>query len=65
MEIEEEVVLDYSKDPLVTDLRFQGLIHSKIAETAKSIEDLYGSAQIIEGVVQDEQVYVLQCKPLL
>ncbi|KAK1435442.1 hypothetical protein QVD17_01205 [Tagetes erecta] len=65
MENKEEVVLDYSKDPLVTDLRFQALIHSKVAETAKRIEDLYGCAQIVEGVVQDEQVYVLQCKPLL
>ncbi|KAJ0528362.1 alpha-glucan water dikinase 2 isoform X1 [Helianthus annuus] len=65
MENKEEVVLDYSRDRLVTDLRFQGLIHSKIAETAKIIEDLYGCVQSVEGVVQDEQVYVLQCKPIL
>ncbi|KAL8256653.1 hypothetical protein R6Q59_031720 [Mikania micrantha] len=63
MENQEEVVLDYSKDPLAADLGFQALIHSKIAETAKNIEDLYGCAQNIEGVVQDGQVYVLQCKP--
>ncbi|KAK9072122.1 hypothetical protein SSX86_008554 [Deinandra increscens subsp. villosa] len=65
MENKMEIVLDYSKDRLVTDLRFQAFIHSKIAETAKSIEDLYGCAQSIEGVVQDEQVYVLQCKPII
>ena len=58
-------MLDYSKDPMVTDLRFQALIHSKIAEMAKIIEDLYGCAQDIEGVVQDGEVYVLQCKPLI
>ncbi|PWA94433.1 pyruvate, phosphate dikinase [Artemisia annua] len=65
METKEEVVLDYSKDPMVTDLRFQALLHSKIAEMAKIIEDLYGCAQDIEGVVQDGDVYVLQCKPLI
>ncbi|XP_076921962.1 alpha-glucan water dikinase 2-like [Bidens hawaiensis] len=64
LENKEEAVLDYSRDPLVTDLRFQGLILSKISETAKRIEDLYGCAQNIEGVVQDGQVYVLQCKQL-
>ncbi|GJY55940.1 alpha-glucan water dikinase 2-like protein isoform X2, partial [Tanacetum coccineum] len=65
MENKEEAVLDYSKDPMVNDLRFQALIHSKIAETAKTIEDVYGCAQDIEGVVQDGEVYVLQCKPLI
>ncbi|KAI7754529.1 hypothetical protein M8C21_028899 [Ambrosia artemisiifolia] len=55
LEDKEEVVLDYSRDRLVTDLRFQALIHSKIAETAKIIEDLYGCGQIVEGVVQDEE----------
>ncbi|XP_076890032.1 alpha-glucan water dikinase, chloroplastic-like [Bidens hawaiensis] len=65
MENKEEVVLDYSRGTLVTDLRFQDLILSKIAEMAKRVEDLCGCAQNIEGVVQDGQVYVLQCKPLL
>lgn len=58
-------MLDYSRDPMVTDLRFQALIHSKIAKAGKIIEDLYGCAQDIEGVVQDGEIYVLQCKPLI
>ncbi|KAI3672668.1 hypothetical protein L6452_38765 [Arctium lappa] len=65
MDNKEEVVLDYSRDPMVVDLRFQALIHSKIAEAAKIIEDLYGCAQDIEGVVQDGELYVLQRKPLI
>ncbi|XP_071693544.1 alpha-glucan water dikinase 2-like [Rutidosis leptorrhynchoides] len=64
-EKKEEVVVDYSRDPMVIDVHFQSLIHSRIAEAAKIIEDLYGCAQNIEGVVRDGQVYVLQCKPLL
>lgn len=65
MENKEEVVLDYSRDPMVNDLCFQALIHSRIAEAAKIIEELYGCAQNIEGVVQDGEVYLLQCKPLI
>ncbi|CAI9291740.1 unnamed protein product [Lactuca saligna] len=64
MENKEEVVLVYSRDPMVVDLHFQALIHSKIAEAAKIIEDLYECPQDIEGVVQDGQVYVIQCKAL-
>nr|KAJ0202201.1 hypothetical protein LSAT_V11C600338300 [Lactuca sativa] len=64
MENKEEVVLVYSRDPMVVDLHFQASIHSKIAEAAKIIEDLYKCPQDIEGVVQDGQVYVIQCKPL-
>ena len=65
MENNEEVVMVYSRDPMVVDLHFQSLIHSKIAEMGKIIEDLYGCPQDIEGVVHDGQVYVLQCKPLI
>nr|XP_043608206.1 alpha-glucan water dikinase 2-like [Erigeron canadensis] len=65
MENKEEVVLDYSRDPLVIDLSFQRLIHSKIAEASKIVEDIYGCAQDMEGVVQDGEIYLLQCRPLI
>ncbi|KVH99687.1 ATP-grasp fold, subdomain 1, partial [Cynara cardunculus var. scolymus] len=64
MDYKKEVVLDYSRDPMVVDPHFQALIHSKIAKAAKIIEDAYGCAQDIEGVVQDGELYVLQCKSL-
>ncbi|KAJ9567616.1 hypothetical protein OSB04_003582 [Centaurea solstitialis] len=65
MDNKEEVILDYSRDPMVVDLNFQVSIHSKIAEAAKIIEDLYECAQDIEGLVQDGELYVLRCKPLI
>ena len=65
MDNKEEVVLDYSRDPMVVDLDFQALMHSKIAKAAKIIEDLYECAQDIQGVVQDGELYVLRCNPLI
>ncbi|KAI3950212.1 hypothetical protein MKW92_044526 [Papaver armeniacum] len=63
MDKEEEVVLDYSCDKLVTDQGFQRLIFSRIAEAGKIIESLYSSAQDIEGVVKDGEIYVVQTRP--
>ncbi|KAL6012656.1 hypothetical protein ACLOJK_003145 [Asimina triloba] len=63
MDKEEKVVLDYSWDRLIVDKSFQHSIFSKIAEAGKIIEGLYGSAQDIEGVVKDGEVYVVQTRP--
>ncbi|KAM5567913.1 alpha-glucan water dikinase 1, chloroplastic [Rosa sericea] len=63
MDAEEEVVLDYSSDPLVTDGNFQKTILSSIARAGSAIEELYGSAQDIEGVIRDGKLYVVQTRP--
>ncbi|KAF6166770.1 hypothetical protein GIB67_005646 [Kingdonia uniflora] len=63
MDKEEKVVLDYSCDRLIVDNSFRLSIFSKIAEVGKIIEGLYGSAQDIEGVVKDGEVYVVQTRP--
>ncbi|KAG9440143.1 hypothetical protein H6P81_020308 [Aristolochia fimbriata] len=63
MDREERVLLDYSCDMLVTDKGFQRRIFSKIAEVGKIIEGLYGSAQDIEGVVKNGEIYVVQTRP--
>jgi alpha-glucan,water dikinase len=63
MDEEEKVVLDYSSDPLMNDREFQKSILSSIAVAGKAIEDLYGSAQDIEGVVRDGKIYVVQTRP--
>lgn len=63
MDEEEKVVLDYSSDPLINDGKFQKSILASIAGAGKAIEDLYGSAQDIEGVVRDGKIYVVQTRP--
>ncbi|KAH9794979.1 alpha-glucan water dikinase 2 [Citrus sinensis] len=59
----EKVVLDYSRDPMVGDKSFQTSVFSKIAETGKIIESLYGYPQDIEGVLKDGSIYVVQARP--
>ncbi|RDY04427.1 Alpha-glucan water dikinase 2, partial [Mucuna pruriens] len=59
----EKVVLDYSKDPIVTDKPFQTSLFSRIAEAGKIIEDLYACPQDIEGVVKDGTIFVVQARP--
>ncbi|OIW14562.1 hypothetical protein TanjilG_14948 [Lupinus angustifolius] len=56
----DKVVLDYSKDPIITDKAFQTSLLSRIAEVGKIIEDLYGFPQDIEGVVKDGTIFVLE-----
>ncbi|KAL0385508.1 UNVERIFIED_CONTAM: Alpha-glucan water dikinase, chloroplastic [Sesamum radiatum] len=63
MDEEEQVVLDYSSDALIIDGNFRHSILSSIARAGSAIEDLYGSAQDIEGVVKDGKIYVVQTRP--
>ncbi|KAF8404738.1 hypothetical protein HHK36_009627 [Tetracentron sinense] len=63
MDKEEEAVLDYSCDRLIVDKGFQLSLFSKIAEVGKIIEGVYHSAQDIEGVVKNGEVYVVQTRP--
>ncbi|KAL6899884.1 hypothetical protein ACP4OV_006542 [Aristida adscensionis] len=63
MDKEEELVLDYTTDPLITDCNFRNSILSSIARTGHAIEELYGSPQDIEGVVKDGKIYVVQTRP--
>lgn len=63
MDKEDEVVLDYSSDPLINDKNFQKSILSNIARAGDAIEKLYGSSQDIEGVVRDGKIFVVQTRP--
>ncbi|KAL0297007.1 UNVERIFIED_CONTAM: Alpha-glucan water dikinase, chloroplastic [Sesamum radiatum] len=63
MDEEEKVIVDYSSDPLIVDGNFRRSILSSIARAGSAIEDLYGSAQDIEGVVKDGKIYVVQTRP--
>ncbi|XP_010254601.1 PREDICTED: alpha-glucan water dikinase 2 isoform X2 [Nelumbo nucifera] len=63
MDEEQEVLLDYSCDRLMVDKSFQLSLFSKIAEVGNIIEGLYRSAQDIEGVVKDGEIYVVQTRP--
>ncbi|KAL0447150.1 UNVERIFIED_CONTAM: Alpha-glucan water dikinase, chloroplastic [Sesamum latifolium] len=63
MDEEEKVIVDYSSDPLIVDGEFRRSILSSIAQAGSAIEDLYGSAQDIEGVVKDGKIYVVQTRP--
>ncbi|KAL8035858.1 hypothetical protein ABFX02_12G123200 [Erythranthe guttata] len=63
MDEEDKVVLDYSSDALINDSKFRHEILSSIARAGSAIEELYGSAQDIEGVVKDGKIYVVQTRP--
>ncbi|KAI4965834.1 hypothetical protein ZWY2020_048073 [Hordeum vulgare] len=63
MDMEDEVVLDYTTDPLITDSGFRNSILSSIARAGHAIEELYGSPQDVEGVVKDGKIYVVQTRP--
>ncbi|CAL5038507.1 unnamed protein product [Urochloa decumbens] len=63
MDEEDEVVLDYTTDPLIVDHEFQNSILSSIARAGHAIEELYGSPQDVEGVVKDGKIYVVQTRP--
>ncbi|KAL8154795.1 hypothetical protein AgCh_000234 [Apium graveolens] len=63
MDKAQEVVLDYSNDPLVIDKAFQASLFTRIAEAGKLIEGLFGCAQDIEGVVRSGEIYVVQSRP--
>ncbi|KAJ7534984.1 hypothetical protein O6H91_12G013500 [Diphasiastrum complanatum] len=63
MDREEERIVDYSSDPLVSDNSFQQKILSKISAAGAAIEELLGSAQDIEGVIRDGELYIVQTRP--
>ncbi|CAL5022240.1 unnamed protein product [Urochloa decumbens] len=63
MDKEEEIVLDYTTDRLITDCSFRNTILSSIAYAGYAIEELYGSPQDIEGVVKDGKIVVVQTRP--
>ncbi|KAL6639875.1 hypothetical protein ACP70R_022470 [Stipagrostis hirtigluma subsp. patula] len=63
MDEEDEVVLDYTTDPLIVDRGFRNSILSSIARVGHAIEELYGSPQDVEGVVKDGKIYVVQTRP--
>ncbi|KAL6851874.1 hypothetical protein ACP4OV_020059 [Aristida adscensionis] len=63
MDEEDQVVLDYTSDPLIVDRGFRNSILSSIARAGHAIEELYGSPQDVEGVVKDGKIYVVQTRP--
>ncbi|XP_051203433.1 alpha-glucan water dikinase, chloroplastic isoform X2 [Lolium perenne] len=63
MDEEDQVVLDYTADALITDSGFRSSILSSIARAGHAIEELYGSPQDVEGVVKDGKIYVVQTRP--
>lgn len=63
MDFEEERVVDYSSDHLIVDESFQKMILTKIAEAGYAVEELLGSAQDIEGVIKDDELYIVQTRP--
>lgn len=63
MDEEDEVVLDYTSDPLMMDPNFRKSILCSIAKAGNAIEELYGSPQDIEGVIKDGKIFVVQTRP--
>ncbi len=63
MDEEEERLVDYATDHLILDEAFQKSILTKIAEAGYAVEKLLGSAQDIEGVIKDGELYIVQTRP--
>lgn len=63
MDEEEERIVDYSMDPLIFDIDFRKVVLSKIAAAGEAIENALGSAQDVEGVIKDGELYVVQTRP--
>ncbi|KAG7617165.1 Alpha-glucan water dikinase 2 [Arabidopsis thaliana] len=63
MDEAEEVVVDYSREPLIMDKSFQVRLFSAIAEAGNVIESIYGCPQDIEGVVKGGHIYIVQARP--
>jgi alpha-glucan,water dikinase len=56
-------LLDYAGDPLVWDRGFRENMLRTIARIGLEVEQACGSAQDIEGAVQDEDYYLVQTRP--
>jgi len=59
-----ESQVDYSTDPLLADEKFMHDLCYRIASVGKAIEDALGTAQDIEGAVEDNgEITVVQTRP--
>lgn len=59
-----QIVADYSSDPMCCDLHYQCQLLAAIGVVSLCLEQLVGSAQDIEGVVDyDNAVHVVQTRP--
>lgn len=56
-------LVDYCDEPLVCDRGFRQDLLAKIARLGSEIEQTLGSAQDIEGAVQQGELYVVQTRP--
>jgi alpha-glucan,water dikinase len=58
-----ELVLDYSKEPLVWDEKFQKKFCMKVTTIGAIVEEKFGYPQDIEGVCSKNKYYVVQTRP--
>jgi alpha-glucan,water dikinase len=59
----EQRLLDYSREPLVWDVRFRVDFLRTIARIGLAVEKLLGTPQDIEGAVSRGQYHVVQTRP--
>ena len=56
--------MDYSSDPLLTDVAFQQKMMADVLRTGAAIERSLGSPQDIEGCIDSEgRIIVVQTRP--
>ena len=59
-----EVVTDYSADKLVNDTQYQALLLTDIAAVCAMMEQITGSAQDVEGVIDfNDALHIVQTRP--
>jgi alpha-glucan,water dikinase len=58
-----EVLLDYAREPIVWDARYQRDVASKIAHIGMTAEQAAGAPQDVEGACSNGEWYLLQSRP--
>ncbi len=56
-------VIDYTKDPLIWDVRFRGEFSLSVVEIGIKVEEVMGSPQDIEGAYSKGRFFVVQSRP--
>jgi alpha-glucan,water dikinase len=63
MERPKEVPVDYSQEPLLWDGAYRERLFSMIARAGVEIEEIFGAARDIEGVIAGDRLHVVQSRP--
>ncbi len=58
-----EIHMTYHKNRLLNDEEFTKNVMMKIGQMGEEVESMYNSAQDIEGVLYNDEFYIVQTRP--